>query len=114
MIYEFGEDFRYKLRRFRDANLPLFHVDESRMMKKYRQVKEANYALYRVLNKEKIEDHHFLFRETLEEYIDNIGVGHFEDNARWLEVISSGILMKMIGWLMWKKLRITLSSTILP
>ena len=89
MIYEFGEDFRYKLRRFRDANLPLFHVDESRMMKKYRQVKEANYALYRVLNKEKIEDHHFLFRETLEEYIDNIGVGHFEDNARWLEVISS-------------------------
>ena len=70
-------------------NLPLFHVDESRMMKKYRQVKEANYALYRVLNKEKIEDHHFLFRETLEEYIDNIGVGHFEDNARWLEVISS-------------------------
>ena len=89
MIYEFGEDFRYKLRRFRDANLPLFHVDESRMMEKYRQVKEANYALYRVLNKEKIEDHHFLFRETLEEYIDNIGVGHFEDNARWLEVISS-------------------------
>ena len=42
-----------------------------------------------VLNKEKIEDHHFLFRETLEEYIDNIGVGHLEDDARWLEVISS-------------------------
>ena len=39
MIYEFGEDFRYKLRRFRDANLPLFHVDESRMMKKYRQAR---------------------------------------------------------------------------
>ena len=89
MIFEFGEDFRYKLRRFRDANLPLFHVDENRLMSKYRQIREANHVLYRILNKEKVEDNHFLFRKTLEEYIDSIEVENFEDTTRWFETISS-------------------------
>ena len=89
MIFEFGEDFRYKLRRFRDANLPLFHVDENRLMSKYRQIREVNHVLYRILNKEKVEDNHFLFRKTLEEYIDSIEVENFEDTTRWFETISS-------------------------
>lgn len=89
MIFEFSEDFRYKLRRFRDANLPLFHVDENRLMSKYRQIREANHVLYRILNKEKVEDNHFLFRKTLEEYIDSIEVENFEDTTRWFETISS-------------------------
>ena len=89
MIFEFGKDFRYKLRRFRDANLPLFHVDENRLMSKYRQIREANHVLYRILNKEKVEDNHFLFRKTLEEYIDSIEVENFEDTTRWFETISS-------------------------
>ena len=89
MIFEFGEDFRYKLRRFRDANLPLFHVDENRLMSKYRQIREVNHVLYRILNKEKVEDNHFLFRKTLEEYIDSIEVENFEDTIRWFETISS-------------------------
>ena len=87
MIYEFGEDFRYKLRRFRDANLPLFHVDESRMMKKYRQVKEANYALQRVLNREKFEDNHFLFRRILEKYIDDVKIRNLKDDTEWLKSV---------------------------
>lgn len=89
MIFEFGEDFRYKLRRFRDANLPLFHVDENKLMSKYRQIREANHVLYRILNKEKVGDNHFLFRKTLEEYIDSIEVENFEDTTRWFETISS-------------------------
>lgn len=89
MIFEFGEDFRYKLRRFRDANLPLFHVDENRLMSKYCQIREVNHVLYRILNKEKVEDNHFLFRKTLEEYIDSIEVENFEDTTRWFETISS-------------------------
>lgn len=89
MIFEFGEDFRYKLRRFRDANLPLFHVDENRLMSKYRQIREVNHVLYRILNKEKVEDNYFLFRKTLEEYIDSIEVENFEDTTRWFETISS-------------------------
>ena len=89
MIFEFGEDFRYKLRRFRDANLPLFHVDENRLMSKYCQIREVNHVLYRILNKEKVEDNYFLFRKTLEEYIDSIEVENFEDTTRWFETISS-------------------------
>lgn len=89
MIFEFGEDFRYKLRRFRDANLPLFHVNENKLMSKYRQIREANHVLYRILNKEKVGDNHFLFRKTLEEYIDSIEVENFEDTTRWFETISS-------------------------
>lgn len=87
MIYEFGEDFRYKLRRFRDANLPLFHVDESRMMSKYRQIREANYALQRVLNREKFEDNHFLFRRILEKYIDDVKIRNLKDDTEWLKSV---------------------------
>ncbi|RHJ57491.1 hypothetical protein DW111_08690 [Ligilactobacillus salivarius] len=87
MLLEFGEDFSYKLRRFRDANLPLFHVDESRMMSKYRQIREANYALQRVLNREKFEDNHFLFRRILEKYIDDVKIKNLKDDAEWLKSV---------------------------
>lgn len=87
MIFEFGEDFRYKLRRFRDANLPLFHVDENRLMSKYRQIREANYALQRVLNREKFEDNHFLFRRMLEKYIDDVKIKNLKDDAEWLKSV---------------------------
>lgn len=87
MLLEFGEDFSYKLRRFRDANLPLFHVDESRMMSKYRQIREANYALQRVLNREKFEDNHFLFRRMLEKYIDDVKIKNLKDDAEWLKSV---------------------------
>lgn len=85
MLLEFGEDFNYKLRRFKDANLPLFHVDENRMISKYRQIREANYVLQRVLNREKVKDNHFLFKKTLEEYIDNIKIKNLKDDAEWLK-----------------------------
>ncbi|EGL98132.1 hypothetical protein [Ligilactobacillus salivarius] len=87
MLLEFGEDFNYKLRRFRDANLPLFHVDESRMMSKYRQIREANYALQRVLNREKFEDNHFLFRRILEKYIDDVKIRNLKDDTEWLKSV---------------------------
>lgn len=87
MLLEFGEDFSYKLRRFRDANLPLFHVDESRMMSKYRQIREANYALQRVLNREKFEDSHFLFRRILEKYIDDVKIKNLKDDTEWLKSV---------------------------
>lgn len=87
MLLEFGEDFSYKLRRFRDANLPLFHVDESRMMSKYRQIREANYALQRVLNREKFEDNHFLFRRILEKYIDDVKIKNLKDDTEWLKSV---------------------------
>ena len=87
MLLEFGEDFSYKLRRFRDANLPLFHVDESRMMSKYRQIREANYALQRVLNREKFEDNHFLFRRILEKYIDDVKIRNLKDDTEWLKSV---------------------------
>ncbi|MBZ4025102.1 hypothetical protein [Ligilactobacillus salivarius] len=87
MIFEFGEDFRYKLRRFRDANLPLFHVDENRLMSKYRQIREANYALQRVLNREKFEDNHFLFRRMLEKYIDDVKIKNLKDDTEWLKSV---------------------------
>lgn len=87
MIFEFGEDFKYKLRRFRDANLPLFHVDENRLMSKYRQIREANYALQRVLNREKFEDNHFLFRRMLEKYIDDVKIKNLKDDAEWLKSV---------------------------
>ncbi|WP_241689729.1 hypothetical protein [Ligilactobacillus salivarius] len=87
MLLEFGEDFSYKLRRFRDANLPLFHVDESRMLSKYRQIREANYALQRVLNREKFEDNHFLFRRILEKYIDDVKIKNLKDDAEWLKSV---------------------------
>ncbi|OQQ79039.1 hypothetical protein [Ligilactobacillus salivarius] len=85
MLLEFGEDFNYKLRRFKDANLPLFHVDKNRMISKYRQIREANYVLQRVLNREKVKDNHFLFKKTLEEYIDNIKIKNLKDDAEWLK-----------------------------
>ena len=87
MLLEFGEDFSYKLRRFRDANLPLFHVDESRMMSKYRQIREANYTLQRVLNREKFEDNHFLFRRILEKYIDDVKIKNLKDDTEWLKSV---------------------------
>ena len=87
MLLEFGEDFSYKLRRFRDANLPLFHVDESRMMSKYRQIREVNYALQRVLNREKFEDNHFLFRRILEKYIDDVKIKNLKDDTEWLKSV---------------------------
>ena len=87
MLLEFGEDFSYKLRRFRDANLPLFHVDENRLMSKYRQIREANYALQRVLNREKFEDNHFLFRRMLEKYIDDVKIKNLKDDTEWLKSV---------------------------
>src|SRR5699024_10612789 len=84
LLLEFGEDFNYKLKKFKDANLPLFHVDESRLMKKYFKAKEANITLYRIIDDENFDDKYLLFKETLNRYIDFSEFIDTKSDAKWL------------------------------
>lgn len=84
LLLEFGEDFNYKLKKFKDANLPLFHVDESRLMRKYFKAKEANLALYRIIDDENFDDKYLLFKETLNRYIDFSEFIDTKSDAKWL------------------------------
>ena len=84
LLLEFGEDFNYKLKKFKDANLPLFHVDESRLMRKYFKAKEANLVLHRIIDAEKFTDKYLLFKETLNRYIDFSEFVDAESDANWL------------------------------
>lgn len=84
LLLEFGEDFNYKLKKFKDANLPLFHVDESRLMRKYFKAKEANLVLHRIIDAENFTDKYLLFKETLNRYIDFSEFVDAESDANWL------------------------------
>lgn len=90
LLLEFGEDFNYKLKKFKDANLPLFHVDESRLMRKYFKAKEANLALYRIIDDENFDDKYLLFKETLNRYIDFSEFIDAKNDAKWLSEILRG------------------------
>lgn len=84
LLLEFGEDFNYKLKKFKDANLPLFHVDESRLMRKYFKAKEANLVLHRIIDAENFDDKYLLFKETLNRYIDFSEFIDAKNDANWL------------------------------